>query len=113
VECAKGDCWPRYSRALGPLLKAASGPVAVALWPEPFGRDPGWVETGLSLFAQPPRGDAGVPPERTIAVIQGWDKPESDRVALIARAKRAGGGWVIARTKVEQSWEPRLVELPR
>ena len=113
VPCARNDCWPRYARALNPLLKATTGPIAVALWREPFGRDPGWTETALSLFARPPRGDVSVAPERTIAVLQGWDKPEPDRARLIAGAERARAGWVIARARIEQSWEPRLVELAR
>ena len=40
VPCAKFDCWPRYVRNWNPLLKATDGPVAVALWPETFRRDP-------------------------------------------------------------------------
>jgi hypothetical protein len=110
VECARNDCWPRYTRALNPLLKALPGPLAVALWPGPFGRDPAWVETGLSLFAHPPRGDAAVPPGRTIAILQAWNTLEPDHAALIARARHAGRGWVLARARIEQSWEPRLVE---
>ena len=110
VECAKNDCWPRYARALTPLLKTTTGPLAVALWPQPFSRPPGWVETGLSLFAQSPRGGITVPSDRTIAVIQGWVQPAPDRAEWSAAAGRAGGGWVIARRKIEQSWEPRLVD---
>jgi hypothetical protein len=113
VECARNDCWPRYARNLNPLLKAASGPVAVALWSGPFERGPGWIDTGLSLFAHPPRGDAAVPPERTIAVLQAWDTPEPDHAALIAQARRARGGWVLARTRVDQSWQPRRVDQRR
>jgi hypothetical protein len=113
VECAKNDCWPRYARSLAPLLKSTSGPVAVGLWSGAFRRDARWSESGLALFARPPRGDGGVPAERTVAVLQGWDSPEPERAGLISRAKEARGGWVIAMTRVEQSWEPRLVELPK
>jgi hypothetical protein len=112
VECAKTSCWPRYSRSWNPLLKATSGPLAVALWTGSFGRDPAWNEIGLSLFEQPP-GGAWVPRERVIAVLQGWDTPEPDRAKLVAKAKLAGGGWVIALTRIEQSWEPRQVGLLR
>jgi hypothetical protein len=111
VECARNDCWPRYARAWNPLLKATPGPLAVGLWSGPFGRDPAWAEAALSLFQKPLRGALPAPPERTVAVLQGWGKPEPDLAALTARAKAAKGGWVIARVQVEQSWEPRLVKI--
>ena len=110
VECAKNDCWPRYARAWNPLLKATPGPLAVALWDGAFRRDPAWASTGLSLFRRPPRGGEEVPPERVIAVIPGGDTPGPDLGRVAALAKDAAGGWVIARSKVEQSWEPRPVK---
>jgi hypothetical protein len=113
VECAKTACWPRYSRTWNPLLQATSGPMAAALWTGSFGRDPAWIETGLSLFRQPPGGGAAIAQERVIAVLPGWDTPEPDRAKLTARAKSAGCGWLIALTKIDQSWEPRLVKLSR
>ncbi len=113
VECSKNDCWPRYARALAPLLDSTSGPVAVGLWSGAFRRGPRWHEAGLSLFETPPRGGADVPPERAVAVLQGWDQPEPDHAKLISGARTARGGWVIAMTKIDQSWEPRQAELPR
>jgi len=112
VECSKNDCWPRYAEALDPLRKATPGPLAVGLWSSAFRRDPRWSEAALALFAHPPRGGGGVPAGRTVAVLQGWDVPEPDRAGLIARAGAAGGGWVLALTKVEQSWEPRPLGPP-
>ena len=113
VVCAKTSCWPRYSRSWNPLLRASSGPLAVALWSGSFGRDPAWVENGLALFAQPHGGGAAVPRDRVLAVLQGWDTSRPDRAKLVARAQRAAGGSVIALTAIEQSWEPRLVQVPR
>jgi hypothetical protein len=111
VPCAKNDCWPRYARNLGPLLKATPGPVAVALWRDAFGRDRNWEATGVAQFLRPPRGDASVPEARAIAVVQGWDRPDplaSPRPA----PERAGGGWVVALTEIDQSWRPRLIDAP-
>jgi hypothetical protein len=112
VECAKTSCWPRYSRCWNPLLRASPGPLGIALWTGPFGRDPAWIEQALALFEQPPGGGAAIPPDRALAVLQGWDTPEPDRAKLVAKSRRAGGGFVIALTAIEQSWEPRLVKLP-
>ena len=112
VECAKTSCWPRYSRSWNPLLRASPGPMAVALWTGSFGRDPAWIEPALALFEQPSGGGAAIPPDRVLAVLEGWNTPEPERAKLVARAKRASGGSVIALTPIEQSWDPRLVKLP-
>ncbi|GAC1447714.1 MAG: hypothetical protein NVSMB9_30190 [Isosphaeraceae bacterium] len=110
VSCALFDCWPRYARTWNPLVESTPGPLAVALWAETFGRDPAWTENGLSLFLSPPRGGTPIAPERAIAVLPAWDKTDSDQTPLVDRAKKAGGGWVIARAQIEQSWEPRVVK---
>jgi hypothetical protein len=112
VHCARADCWPRYARAWGPLVKATEGPLALAAWPGPFRRDPGWVESAISLFGQP-IGGAPIPPARIVAVLQGWGQPEKAQAALIERARRAEGGWVLALDEIDQSWEPRLVKAPK
>jgi hypothetical protein len=112
VPCANGDCWPRYVRNWNPLLKATSGPIALGLWPETFRRDSAlWIETDLALFEKPPRGGAPLAPERTIAVVQAWDKPEATVDAIPDRVKRSG--WVLALDPIDQSWEPRVVPIPR
>ena len=57
VACAKNDCWPRYARAWNPLIEATNGPLALALWPQTFRRDPArWIETAVPLFQKPLRG---------------------------------------------------------
>jgi hypothetical protein len=114
VACAKGDCWPRYVRTWNPLLKATDGPIALALWPETFRRDPArWIETDLALFQSPPQGGTPLTPGRTIAVVQAWGKPEAAVDAILNRVKRPGAGWVIALEPIDQSWEPRAVPVPR
>ena len=49
-----------------------------------------------------------------LAVIQGWDVTEAQVEAQISAAKRAGVTKVIvARTRIEQGWQPRIVKKPR
>jgi hypothetical protein len=108
VPCAKGSCWPSYQRAWNPLLKSTPGAVAVALWADTFRRDPSWFSTGLTLFLRPPGGDA-LPPERAIAVLPERGESVQNPSVLTEKVALAGGGWVLARTPIEQSWEPRLV----
>lgn len=113
VGCARGDCWPRYVRAWNPLVKATSGPIALAVWSETFQRDAStWLPESLALFQTPPREGATLPASRTVAVIQVWGKPEPLVNAALDRAKRSGAGWVLALDQVDQSWEPRSVRVP-
>jgi hypothetical protein len=109
VPCAKGSCWPSYQRAWKPLLESTPGAVAVALWADTFGRDPSWLSAGLKLFLQPSGGNA-LPPERAIAVLPEWGESAKNRSGLTAAVTPAGGGWVVARTRIDQSWQPRLVK---
>jgi hypothetical protein len=113
VRCARGDCWPRYARAWNPLLRATDGPIALALWPETFHRDPArWIETDLALFHNPPRESNPLAAARAIAVVQAWDRPGANVDALLARLERSAAGWVLALDPIDQSWEPRLVPIP-
>jgi hypothetical protein len=114
VFCAKNDCWPRYARSWNVLQKATTGPIALALWPETFRRDPEpWLAAGIKLFQGPPRGGASLAPARTIAVVQGWEKSDAAVMTLIEQVKPLAAGWVIALDPIEQSWEPRVVPVPR
>lgn len=112
VGCAKGDCWPRYGRAWNPLVKVTRGPLAVGLWAGTFRRDPAlWIESALALFLKPPREATAIEPARAIAVIEAWDRPEAESIALAGRLRPSG--WVLALDPVDQTWEPRVVPLAR
>jgi hypothetical protein len=112
VHCASADCWPRYARAFEPLRKSTPGPIAVGLWTEAFGRKPGWSETGLALFLKPPKGEP-FPAERAVGIVPvGNDDPKA-QAELTGRLDRAGVGWVVAKSRIDESWEPRVVKVPR
>jgi hypothetical protein len=114
VRCARGDCWPRYVRAWNPLVKATNGPIALALWPEAFRRDPArWIDSALALFRKPAKDGTPLPTERTIAVIQTRRTPASDVGALLKRVEAQSRGWVWMADAIEQSWEPRATAIPR
>jgi hypothetical protein len=114
VPCAKGDCWPRYVRTWNRLLQATDGPVALALWPATFRRDPAtWLESDLALFRKPPLGGIAIVPERTIAIVQAWDQSETAVHATLDLIKRLAPGCVLALDPIDQSWEPRVVPIPR
>ncbi len=110
VPCAERDCWPRYARNWDPLLKRTAGPIAVGIWSGAFRRDAAsWPATALALFRAPPRGGRPLAAERTIAVIEAWNRPQADGMALAKRLDAAAGGWVLALDPVDQSWEPRAI----
>jgi hypothetical protein len=114
VGCAKGDCWPRYAHAWNSLIQATNGPVALALWPETFHRDPTrWMETALPLFQKPPQGGNAIAADRTIAVIQTWGKTEAVVGPLLKKLEPLSPGWVLMLDSIEQSWEPRVVPIPK
>jgi hypothetical protein len=113
VGCAKGDCWPRYARAWNALSKVTKGPVAVAVWPETFQRDPAsWIESVIPLFQRPPQDATRTTASKTVAVIQTWGKPEGTVVPLIKRVEPLSTGWVLMLDPIDQSWEPRAVPIP-
>jgi hypothetical protein len=94
-------------------VKATDGPIAVALWPETFRRDPArWIETALPLFQKPPGGGTPLPAQRTVAVIQAWGTPDRAIGLLLERVEPWSPGWVVMLDPIEQSWEPRATVIP-
>ena len=61
----------------------------------------------------PKRNGIGIPARRLIAVLQGWDVTPEQVKAQIENVGRAqAAGYVVALTKIDQSWEPRIIALP-
>jgi hypothetical protein len=114
VGCARGDCWPRYVRAWNALVKATkNGPIAVAVWPEAFRRDPArWIGTVLGLFQKPLKDGTPLSAELTVAVIRTAGTPASDVGVLLKRVEQQSRGWVWMADAIEQSWEPRATDIP-
>ena len=68
-----------------------------------------WMETVPRLFQAPPRDATPLARERTIAVVQAWNRPEAAAETLLDRLRPHATGWVLALRPIEQSWEPRAV----
>jgi hypothetical protein len=120
VGCFEGICWRAYTKQLMPLTDAV--PLIGVLVPyrqferdQPrYGPTAGWIKHALASFAEmpPKRGGKAIAAERLIPVLQGWDAGDEQRAAQIARATEARAtGYVMALTKIEQSWEPQLVKI--
>jgi hypothetical protein len=120
VACFGGACWREYNAQLQPVAKQAENiAVLLPLRDFPTGstgvRQTGeWQATALKSFTEvlPKREGAVIPPSRLISVLQGWDVTPTERSAQIEHNLAAGvGGYIVALTKIEQSWEPRLFTL--
>jgi hypothetical protein len=115
VPCATGSCWPRYALSWNPLVDACRGPIALAAWPSTFGRDrETWPSVALALFRQPPQDATPLPAERTLTVLEAWNRTPNERRAMIDRVTRDDPaiGWLLALEPIDQSWEPRIVRVP-
>lgn len=122
VRCYPGTCWWEYTKQLMPLARRAEQLAVLAPY-KAFDRDQprygptaGWVKFAIRSFAEmpPKRGGQAIPANRVIAVLQGWDVSDEEVKAQIQRSAEAGSaGYVVALTKIEQSWTPRIVTVPK
>ena len=119
VGCFEGICWKAYTRQLIPVA-ASSNRIAVLATYKQFQRDitrygeakASWVRHALQTFTtMPPKnGGKAVPTSRLIAVLQGWDVTADEIVAQQVQAEKAGAnGYVVAFSKIEQGWSPKVV----
>lgn len=120
VNCFKGVCWREWTAQLMPV--AAESDTVAALLPyrefqrdlPRYGTEAGWIKEALESFStMPARYKAtGVPAQRLVAVLQGWDVTPEQVAAQIAQAKAAGAaGYVVSQMKLNQDWEPRILKV--
>lgn len=118
VGCFRGTCWKAYTEQLMPVAAEVDQIAVLLLYREfqrdlpIYGKEAGWIEHALQSFQEMPprRGGKSIAGSRLIAVLQGWDVTADEIEAQIARAKAAGAaGYVVARSRIDQGWTPRLV----
>lgn len=120
VGCFNGICWKAWTAQLKPL--AAESRQIAALLPfrefqreaDLYGGTAAWVSTGLKFFQTMPQRHATQPvaAKRLIAILQGWNVTEAEITAQKAHVTDAGAaGYVVARNKIDQSWQPKLYRL--
>ena len=121
VGCFEGACWKAFSRQLD-LVAAKVDHIGVACFYKEYDRDldrygqeAGWIKFALQSFESMPklRGGKGVPTDRLIAVLQGWNvnDEELDRQIKIAQSTNVAG-ILICKAKIEQQWQPKVIKLP-
>ncbi|MBI4664071.1 MAG: hypothetical protein HY735_35190 [Verrucomicrobia bacterium] len=121
VACFTGRCWREYNAQLMPVAEVCER-IGVLLPFRDFdvglsrtGPDAEWQRYALNSFTEilPQREGRAIPQSRLIAVLQAWDVNLEQRRMQIRHAEAAGAaGYVMALTKIDQNWEPRLMEVP-
>ncbi len=121
VACFEGRCWKDFTKQLDPLADVANQ-IGVACFFKEFQRNlprypqtAGFVRYALDSFESMPklRAGKGVAPTRLIAVLQGWEVTAEEIQAQIDRAREANAlGYLLIKTPIDQSWEPRIIDLP-
>jgi len=120
VGCFAGLCWKEYTAQLTPLASSAEH-LGVLLPFREMGRDSarygsagGWAKQALQSFSEIPpkwKGTA-VTADRLIPILQGWNVTEAERKDQLRLSQEAGStSYVIARKRIDQGWEPRLVKI--
>lgn len=119
VGCYEGLCWKEFTKQLTPLAER-SEPIALLLPFRTFERDlpiyldrAGWIREALEMMQTQPARHRGrpVPPQRLIAVLQGWDVTHREVLAQIAQVQLAGAsGFIVSHVPIDQSWEPRIMK---
>jgi hypothetical protein len=120
VTCFTGRCWREYNAQLLPIANVAEQ-IGVLLPFRDFepplsrsGANAEWQKYALRSFTEilPQREGRAIPQNRLIAVLQGWDVTSEQEQIQIRHALEAGtGGYILARTKIDQSWEPKLMSV--
>jgi hypothetical protein len=60
----------------------------------------------------PLRNGKAIAANRLIAILQGWDAKKGEIDAQVRASRSAGAsGFAIAMSRIDQSWEPRLIHV--
>ncbi|MCA9048118.1 MAG: hypothetical protein KDA89_05285 [Planctomycetaceae bacterium] len=121
VGCFDGICWRAWQRQLTPVaeeseLIGAFVPYKLFRRDLPrYGKPGGWIQECVRNFEQIPvvHGGRGIPANRLILFLQGWDVTPEETVRQRHLAEESGvSGYVLMHSPVDQSWSPRLFSLP-
>ena len=121
VGCFNGACWRDWSAQLEPVA-AMTPRIGALLLRETFQRSDttkdsksAWLSQIPSMFKTMPEKyqRPGIGPERLIAVIEGWTSMKANVPEQLMQLRAAGvQSFIVAETKINQAWEPRVHSLP-
>jgi hypothetical protein len=114
VGCAKGACPDTFTLQWSALTAGQTGPVGLLALhtilqrkQTEFGGGPGWVTNAIGYLNQtlPANGGKTIPADRLWVVVEG--APEEELRKLAAQA--GVGAVIVARAKLDQSYQPQLI----
>lgn len=123
VHCSRGRCPSAFAEGWRGLLAGHAGPVAIMATHGELGRTGSegmvgaeWTRQIVEFLTKVPGGPDGEPiaRERLWLVTQGYDLPTGEAEAVETSARETGVGTIaVALTKLDQSYEPRIVPASR
>ena len=115
-SCATGACPETFSRQWSALTSDHTGPIALLALhtalqrtQSEFGGGPGWVTNAIAYLDQtlPANGAKTISFDRLWVVVEGSAGEEA--IARKTAVKANVAAVIVARTKIDQSYEPRMV----
>ena len=117
VGCATGACPDVFTKQWSALASGHDNPLgllalhhAFQRTTKEFGGGPGWVTNAIAYLNKtlPAHGGQTFPSARLWVVVE--DAGNAERVSARELATKAGvGAVIVARAKIEQSYEPRII----
>ena len=117
VGCSAGLCPPEFTKQWSALMSSNDGPVALLALHGEFGRDrreygsgAAWLTNAVRYLDRVPAAHGGrtLSHDRLWIVVQGYDTTHEKSARRLARAAGAVN-ILVARTKLDQSYEPRVI----
>jgi hypothetical protein len=117
VGCATGACPQLFTRQWSALASGRVGPIGLLALhtvfqrtEKEFGGGPGWVTNAMAYLDKtlPAHGGKAISPDRLWVVVE--DSKNTEGVTAREVATKAGvGAVIVARSKIEQGYEPRII----
>lgn len=117
VGCATGACPEVFTRQWSALVSGYEGPVgllalhtALQRTQKEFDGGPGWVTNAIAYLDQTVSTNSGkaISPHRLWVVVEG-SHPAEEATARELAAKAGVGAVIVARARIDQSYEPRML----
>jgi hypothetical protein len=117
VGCATGACPQAFTGQWSALVSSHDGPIgllalhtALQRTQKEFGGGPGWATNAIAYLDKtlPANGGKAVSAGRLWVVVE--DTPNAEEATARERARKAGvGAVIVTRTRIDQSYEPRMI----
>lgn len=121
VACAKGTCPRAFAKQLGALLDSHAGPLGLLVAEKAAGRDTGiyggpggWVAASVAYVdgTELPGPVHAPSHDRLWLVVQGSSEDSAAETAARSAARQlCPAAVIVSRTKIKQSYEPRVVAI--